>query len=87
MIIYFHVGAYLQDHLNHVFPDEIMYLMITSEMCARGRPALHLAIARETFCVQPPGDADFLAEVTEKFDDGQPWHNVIDEISYVQYLL
>ena len=33
--------------------------------------------------IHPPGDAEFPAEVAEKFDDGQPWFNTANELSAV----
>ena len=28
----------------------------------------------------PPSDAEYPAEIAEKFDDGQPWYNATDEL-------
>ena len=52
-----------------------------SEVCARGRlckPPDHWS--RNLF-QDPPSDAEFPAEIAEKFDDGQPWYNATDELS------
>ena len=52
-----------------------------SEVCARGRlckPPDHWS--RNLF-QDPPSDAEFPAEIAEKFDDGQPWYNAADELS------
>jgi hypothetical protein len=29
--------------------------------------------------VHPPSDADFPVEVAEKFDDGQPWFDIMED--------
>ena len=52
-----------------------------SNVCARGRlckPPDHWS--RNRF-QDPPSDAEFPAEIAEKFDDGQPWFNAMDELS------
>ena len=52
-----------------------------SEVCARGRlckPPDHWS--RNLF-QDPPSDAEFPAEIAEKFDDCQPWYNAADELS------
>ena len=52
-----------------------------SEVCARGRlckPPDHWS--RNLF-PDPPSDAEFPAEIAEKFDDGQPLYNATDELS------
>jgi len=52
-----------------------------SEVCARGRlckPPDHWS--RNLF-QDPPSDAEFPAEIAEKFDDGQPWYDAADELS------
>ena len=52
-----------------------------SNVCARGRlckPPDHWS--RNLF-QDPPSDAEFPAEIAEKFDDGQPWFNATDELS------
>ena len=33
--------------------------------------------------MHPPSDAEIPAKVAEKFDDGQPWFSVMDELSAV----
>ena len=43
--------------------------------CARGAASASLPT------VDPPSDAEFPAEIAEKFDDGQPWYNAADELS------
>ena len=51
------------------------------DVCARGRlckPPDHWS--RNLF-IHPPSDAEFPAEIAEKFDDGQPWFNTTDELS------
>ena len=53
------------------------------DVCARGRlckPPDHWSL---NLFIHPPSDAEFPPEVAEKFDDGQPWFNVMDEISAV----
>ena len=55
--------------------------LLASEVCARGRlckPPDHWS--RNLF-QDPPSDAEFPAEIAEKFDDGQPWYNAADELS------
>ena len=50
--------------------------------CARGAASASLpTIGHETFFQDPPSDAEFPAEIAEKFDDGQPWFNATDELS------
>ena len=51
---------------------------------ARGAaPANRRTIGRVTFFMHPPSDAEFPAEVAEKFDDGQPWLKAANELSAV----
>ena len=54
-----------------------------SDVCARGRlckPPDHWS---RNLLIHPPGDAEFPAEVAEKFDDGQPWFNATNKLSAV----
>ena len=54
-----------------------------SEVCARGRPCKPPDHWSRNLFIHPPSDAEFPPEVAEKFDDGQPWFNVMDELSAV----
>ena len=38
---------------------------------------------QRNFFVYRPSDADFLEEVADKFDDDQPWFDLIDRFSDV----
>ena len=53
------------------------------DVCARAplcKPPDHWS--RNLF-IHPPSDAEFHPEFAEKFDDGQPWFNAMDELSVV----
>ena len=54
-----------------------------SDVCARGRLCKPPDRWSRNFFIHPPSDAEFPPEVAEKFDDGQPWSNVMDELSAV----
>ena len=54
------------------------------EVCARGRPCKPPDHWSRNLFMHPPSDAEFPEEVAEKFDDGQPWFNVMDDLSAVQ---
>ena len=53
------------------------------EVCARGRHCVPPDHWSRNLFLHPPSDADFPAEVAEKFNDGHPWFQFIDEISDV----
>ena len=52
-----------------------------SGVCARGRPCKPPDHWSRNLFSHPLSDAEIPAEVAEKFDDGQPWFNVMDELS------
>ena len=52
-----------------------------SDVCARGRLCKPPDRWSRDFFQNPHSDASFPAEIVEKFDDGQPWFNAMDELS------
>ena len=47
-----------------------------SEVCARGRPCKPPEHWARNLLIEPPSDEEFLAEVAENFDGGQPWFDI-----------
>jgi hypothetical protein len=49
------------------------------EVCVRGRHCVAPRDWSRNLFVHPPSDADFPVEVAEKFDDGQPWFDIMED--------
>ena len=52
-----------------------------SDVCARGRLCKPPNRWSRDLFQNPHSDASFPAEIVEKFDDGQPWFNAMDELA------
>ena len=51
------------------------------DACARGRPCEPPVHWARNLFIEPPSDEEFPAEVSENFDEGQRWFDIIEGLS------
>ena len=77
--IQYHIGVSLGSFIKRAITVRKSWM---GDVCARGRPCSPPDHWSRNLFVHPPSEAEFPAEVAAKFDEGQPWFGVVDDIMF-----